>query len=181
MKNNILATLVLIALVIIAIFYFTNKNDSTVVPEVVVETTTTTEGFTSEVEYKNSVYGFGVYLPETWEGYSDIEDKWEGYSLEATSEQGQVVTETGPLITIRHPDWEYKSPRQDIPIMVLSILQWNNLSADKFHIGAAPVGPTEIGRNKRYVFAVPARYNYAFSTGYEEVQELFEKNPLYTF
>ena len=44
--------------------------------------------------------------------------------------------------------------------------------------GAAPINPSELGRNKRYVFALPPRYNFAFPTGYEEVEEILEGKPL---
>jgi hypothetical protein len=62
--------------------------------------------------------------------------------------------------------------------MVFTLDQWNSLEHDKFHIGAAPVGPSELGRNNRYVFALPARYNFAFPEGYEEVEKIMESKPL---
>lgn len=184
MKNYIIKIVqfVVVAVLIFVGFKFLTKDkppeevEETNNAEVVVE-----EKFISEIEYINTTYGFSFYLPETWKGYVVIEDEWEGYSLGTQSSGGQVVTETGPFITLRHPDWEYKSPKQDMPIMVLTLMQWRNLSEDKFHIGAAPIGPTELGRNSRYVFALPARYNYSFSDGYEEVEELLKKNPLQTF
>jgi hypothetical protein len=52
------------------------------------------------------------------------------------------------------------------------------MQKDEFHIGAAPINPSELGRNATYVFALPARYNYAFPTGYEEVDEILKGNPL---
>lgn len=62
--------------------------------------------------------------------------------------------------------------------MIFTLEQWNALLEGKFHIGAAPIGPTELGRNSKYVFALPARYNFAFPEGYEEVEEIIKKNPL---
>ena len=62
--------------------------------------------------------------------------------------------------------------------MVFTTIQWNSLQENKFHIGAAPIGPKELGSNAKYVFALPARYNFAFPTGYEEVEEILENNPL---
>ena len=138
-----------------------------------------TEVNTFGVEYKDTEYGFSFSLPETWEGYSIIIEQWEGYSLYDNGEN-QVVTEHGPLISIRHPQWTKEDPRQDIPIMVFTTEQWLNLGQDKFHIGAAPIGPSEIGRNSKYVFALPARYNYAFPTGYEEVDKILQSKPLQT-
>lgn len=121
------------------------------------------------VEYRNNEYGFNFSLPETWKGYSVIIAKWEG---------GYA---SGPIISIRHPLWTSENPRQDIPIMVLTLEQWMDLQQDKFHIGAAPIGPSELSRNSRYVFALPARYNYAFPAGFEEVDQIIQYKPLKTF
>lgn len=170
---------ILLIILVLAVF-LTREKPKPETRETNIEKVAKEENFVSETEYKNSIYGFSFYLPDDWKGYSTIEDSWEGYSL-ASSEVNQDATETGPLITLRHPDWEYKSPKQDIPIMVFTLMQWRNLGEDKFHIGAAPIGPTEIGRNSRYVFAIPARYNYSFYDGYEEVEYLLQKNPLTTF
>jgi hypothetical protein len=38
---------------------------------------------------------------------------------------------------------------------------------------------SEFGRNSRYVFALPARYNFAFPKGYEEVEDILNGNPLH--
>lgn len=112
--------------------------------------------------YRNTQYDFSFSLPESWQGYSIITNKWEGSA--PGSSQGSVTVETGPLISIRHPQWTAQNQRQDIPIMIFTLTQWNSLQQGEFHIGAAPIGPSELGRNTRYVFALPARYNYAFPT-----------------
>jgi len=52
------------------------------------------------------------------------------------------------------------------------------IQKEKIHIGAAPIGPSELGRNKIYVFALPARYNFGFLNGYEEVECILKNNPL---
>lgn len=65
--------------------------------------------------------------------------------------------------------------------MVFTLDQWQGLQRMEFSVGAAPVGPTELGRNNKYVFALPARYNFAFPTGYEEVERILEGNPLLAF
>ncbi len=88
------------------------------------------------------------------------------------------MVESGPEIVIRHPQWSAETPRQDIPIMVFTRTQWEALGKETFHIGAAPVGPTELGRNSRYVFALPARYNYEYLFGYEEVESIIDSKPL---
>ena len=107
------------------------------------------------------------------ENYDIITDKWEGLDIET-----QKPVETGPIIYIRHPKWTSENKRQDIPIMVFTLAQWVALQQEKFHIGAAPIGPSNLGGNSKYIFALPARYNYAFPTGYEEVEEILKNNPL---
>ncbi|MCL6611084.1 MAG: hypothetical protein K6T66_06045 [Peptococcaceae bacterium] len=133
---------------------------------------------TNATVFKNYRYGFSFSLPESWKGYSIVNGKWEGSAVGGT--QGGEVVETGPVISIRHPQWTPDNKRQDIPIMVFTLAQWDSLQQGKFHIGAAPIGPSELGCNARYVFALPARYNYAFPTGYEEVEEILKSNPLRT-
>lgn len=128
------------------------------------------------IVYRNTQYGFDFSLPESWKGYSIVTDKWEGNALQG--QQSSKDVETGPIISIRHPNWTSQNPRQDIPIMIFTSAQWNMLEQDKFHIGAAPINPSELGRNTSYVFALPARYNYAFPTGYEEVENILKGNPL---
>jgi hypothetical protein len=80
-----------------------------------------------------------------------------------------------------HPESTAEHPRQEIPIMVFSIPQWDQMQAGEWHVGAAPILPLELGRNSRYVFALPARYNYAFPEGWEEVDQILQENPLVTF
>ncbi|WP_366924904.1 hypothetical protein MFMK1_001567 [Metallumcola ferriviriculae] len=125
--------------------------------------------------YRNTEYGFSFDLPASWKGYSIITDKWEGLAI-----GGNQTVETGPMISIRHPLWTSENKRQDIPVMIFTLDQWNSLQQDEFHIGAAPIRPSELGRNNGYVFALPARYNYAFPTGYEEVDQIFNNKPLKT-
>ncbi len=133
---------------------------------------------TGSIEYRNTEFGFTFSLPPSWEGYSIVSDQWEGTNQ---GPSGDVAVEHGPTILIRHPAWTSANPRQDIPIMVFTLAQWESLSQDKFHIGAAPFGPSELGRNARFVFALPARYNYAFPTGFEEVESILAGQPLHPF
>jgi hypothetical protein len=65
--------------------------------------------------------------------------------------------------------------------MVITASQWNSLPQEDFHIGAAPIGPSELGHHFRYVFALPARYNYTVLKGYEEVEKILGQNPLRGF
>lgn len=128
------------------------------------------------IVYRNIEYSFTFSLPESWKGYTIVMDKWEG--LAVGDSMGDKIVETGPILSLRHPQWTKENPRQDIPIMVFTLTQWEALQQEKFHIGAAPIGPKELARNTKYVFGLPARYNYAFPTGYEEVEKILESNPL---
>jgi hypothetical protein len=136
------------------------------------------ESVPSPVEYTNNQYGFTFVLLQNWKEYSIVTTTWEG---NAVGSQGDVPVAQGPLISIRNPNWTVQNPYQDIPVMVFTIAQWNSLQNDEFHIGAAPINPSELGRNSKYVFTLPARYNYAFLTGWEEVQSILDGKPLHVF
>jgi hypothetical protein len=127
------------------------------------------------IEYRNKQYGFCFSLPQGWRGFSIKVDRWRGYSNGA---QGDAVIQQGPLISIRHPQWTQAHPRQDIPIMVFTLAQWASLQRDDFHVSAAPIGPSELGRNRKYVFALPPRFDWAYPTGYEEVEQILSTRPL---
>jgi beta-lactamase regulating signal transducer with metallopeptidase domain len=125
------------------------------------------------IVYQNTQYGFSFTLPSSWQAYTIVASTWEGNNIASGK-----VTENGPMISIRHPQWTEQNPRQDIPILVLTIEQWNSLQKEIFHIGAAPIPPSELGRNSKYVFALPARYNFAFPAGFEEVENIVAGHPL---
>jgi beta-N-acetylhexosaminidase len=128
------------------------------------------------VQYRNTDYGFTFDLPSTWAGYTIVTEEWKGVILQADGTSGPSVS--GPEILIRHPKWTPSEPRQDIPIMVFTLSQWEQIQQEGLSVGAAPIPPTELGRNGRYVFALPARYNFAFLTGWEEVETIIEGHPL---
>ncbi len=157
------ATLIIVLAGVVGYFAF-KKSPGTEIPQ---QQTST--------EYRNTQYSFNFALPISWKGYSVVTSRWEGFT---TGPRGDTPAEQGPLISIRHPQWTIQNPRQDIPIMVFTLTQWNSLLRDKFHIGAAPINPTKLGSNTNYVFALPARYNFAFPTGFEEVEQILQNNPL---
>ena len=131
-----------------------------------------------KVTMYNTQYGFVFLLPETWQGYTIVETTWEGTA--ASGELSGKIAASGPEIIIRHPNWSQETPRQDIPILVFERTQWEALEKETFHLGAAPIPPLELGRNSRYVFALPARYNYEYLFGYEEVESILSSQPLKT-
>jgi hypothetical protein len=128
------------------------------------------------VEYLNQEFGFRFSLPSSWEGYSVSRAEWEGRAADEV--QGEVVVDRGPLISIHHPQSSPQYPRQEIPILVFTVDQWDSLQRGDWWIGAAPIGPSELARNSQYVFALAARYNYAFLEGWEEVERILQANPL---
>ena len=136
------------------------------------------EQLEAQIEYRNSELGFAFSLPSSWECSSIRNSEWEGLK---SGDLGDEVVERGPIISIVHPDSTAQHPRQDIPLMVFTIEQWNRLQNDEWHIGAAPIGPSELGRNSQYVVAFPARYNYAFLKGWEEVEQIIQSQPLVMF
>jgi hypothetical protein len=141
-------------------------------------TAASTDQSVSLVEYRNAELGFSFSLPAGWEGFSVQTSQWEGLK---SADQGDQIVEQGRIISIHHPQSTAERPRQEIPIMVFTIPQWEQMQAGAWHVGAAPVNPLELGRNSRYVFALPARYNYAFLEGWEEVEQILQENPLKTF
>lgn len=123
--------------------------------------------------YENDDYGFEVSLPIDWENFQIITGEWEA---DVFNQAGEKLDEkvTGPKISIRHPDYTEDNPTQDIPILVLTHEQWDEMQDNEshtatLHIGAAPIGPSLLASNDDYVFALPARYNFY---GYDKTEEV---------
>ena len=129
---------------------------------------------TQFLQYENKDYGFSFSLPDSWKGYAIIVDHWQGQMVDKSIEP--MIPLTGPKILIRNSKWTQDTPRQDIPIMVFTIPQWNLIEAEQIAVGAAPILPSKLGQNKQYVFALPARYNFAFLPGFEEVDIIVKDN-----
>lgn len=125
------------------------------------------------VEYQ-SPHGFCFSLPEDWRGFSIVQEHWDGY---APCSKGDCVVTQGPLVRIQNPKCRQPNSCQDIPIMVFTLEQWKTLG--EYHVSAAPFPPSELGRNKKYVFALPARYNYGFLDGWEQVDSILKGHPLH--
>ena len=97
---------------------------------------------------------------------------WTGYA---------TTTVHGPVISIRSPLWTSSTPTQDIPIMIFTPGEWSAVSSGTMPVSAAPISPSELGQNTNYVFALPARYNYAYPQGWQDVQTIMQGNPLQAF
>jgi hypothetical protein len=126
----------------------------------------------SPLEYRNAQYGFCFSLPASWKGYSIITEQWEG------APPGSQSFTRGPKLLIRHPHWTEKDPYEDIPIMVFTHAQWQLVAKEELIVSAAPIGPSELGSNVRYVFALPPRYNFDLATGWQEVDNLIQHKSL---
>ena len=128
---------------------------------------------TGAILYKNTKFGFTFSLPEGWKGYTVATEQWE-----ATDTQKGVV-ERGPIVYIRPPDWTKENPRQDIPIMIFTLSQWESVEHGDFFIGGAAIVPGELGRNRKYAFAVSRRVEDSDAPGAKEVNEILEHDPLH--
>jgi hypothetical protein len=137
---------------------------------------------TKPVVYTNKKYRFRLSLPESWRGYSIVVSEWEGGDGR-TYQRGEVMPppEKGPFISIVHPLSTEAEPRADIQIMIFTHAQWDLIEDGKLIVSAAPVGPSEMGRNAKYIFALPPRFNYALLPGWEEVDEIIQHHPLHPF
>jgi hypothetical protein len=128
---------------------------------------------TKAIKYVNSKYGFTFSLPATWKGYSAVEGTWE-------SAVGD--TPKGPSITLTNPKSTSEKRYQDICIMVFNHAEWDSLQRGEFAVSAASVGPGELGRNRKSVFAVPPRMIDSDNLlGWEEVWGIMRSNPLHAF
>lgn len=135
------------------------------------------------IVYTNKRYRFKFRLPRSWKGYAIITGQWTGgpWGQPLPDDPAEMRIERGPIITIRHPLWIEENPRQDSPIMVFTLLQWQLVDKGIYSVSAAPNGPAETERNAKYVFALPARYNYTDAIGIEEVNDIMRNHPLHAF
>jgi hypothetical protein len=114
-------------------------------------------------------------LPASWRGYSVLVQQWEGQTYLPAADKS-LVTEHGPFIVLRHPQWKASDPYQDIPILVFTRRQWEIHHQGKFSVGAGGVW-MEIGHNSQYVFAISSRYNSDDSVkGWKEASDIVGRN-----
>lgn len=133
-----------------------------------------TNSFT--ITYNNTDYGFTFSLPSSWQGYSVVKNTWEGNSLVTGGKK-----QTGPKLLIRNPNWTQALPYEDIPVLVFTQAQWASYIKEEFAVSAAPIAASELGHNNAYVFALPPRWDFDYSKGYEEAQNILKMKPLKTY
>lgn len=125
------------------------------------------------VQYVNKDYGFRFALPDSWKDYNVVADSWSG-----RDDSSNGATEKGPIVVLRNPKWTKDHPTQDIPIMVFTLAQWKKIDSEELSVSAAPIPPSELGRNNKYVFALPARYDFGDGDDKEEVYAILSGHPL---
>ena len=139
------------------------------------------------VRYHNAQYGFSFFLGAGWRGYSEVIQQWKSSYLPEWWRRfwrfcgfpdKNLVTEHGPVIILRHPQWKASAPYQDIPVLVFTRSQWDALHQGKlwpsFYAGGVI---EEIWHNGKYVFGISTRYNTGDSVeGWKEVADIVERN-----
>lgn len=170
--TNILIIVILVIIIEIVGYFILVKNQTKNIPNQIPVTQPETS-----INYVNSQYGFNFLLPLSWKGYSIVNTEWEGYIVDGDASQNIK----GPKILIRHPLWTAAIPRQDIPILIFTPAEWDQIQQEKLAVSAAPIGPSRLGQNAKYIFALPARYNFAYPVGFEEVEKIMESKPLSAF
>lgn len=159
-----LIIVILIGIISLPFLYLTftpKRNESIVLPGLVMPELVATSTLSATTSlYINQDYGFSLDLPTNWQGYTL-----------ATSS-----IDKGVQITIRNAAWSTTSPLADIPVLVYPIAQWTKWQKTNFegYKTAAPIGPSERGRNEKYVFATAPRYNFSFLPGFEEVATILQ-------
>jgi hypothetical protein len=119
------------------------------------------------VVYRNTKYGFCLAMPSDWAGFKVLGVRWSGNGK---------VGESGPKLVIRNPRWTEKKPYQDIPILVFTPAQWRAIANGEFNVSAAPIGPSELGRDGKHVFALPPRFaRFDDAVGTDEVLQLLKQ------
>lgn len=155
-----------VALLLIGLFIFTLKFLSAQSSADLNTNPVASDVETSKLMYKNQKFGFEFELPSEWRGYSVTEES-------ITNAAGNEAY--GTLITVHDPRSMNAPQPLYVPIAIFTTAQWEKWVATNFdgYPTAAPIGPTERGRNNQYVFATPPRFDFGFDElGYKEVNDI---------
>ncbi len=118
--------------------------------------------------YQNKEYGFEINLLESWRGYKVLEESWKGTTLD-----GNSTKYDGPKIVIRNSKWSESEIWQDIPILVFTKFEWQLIENKNLNIFAAPIAPSKLGENNKYVFSLPPRWvGFTDVLGQDEAQKI---------
>lgn len=129
------------------------------------------------LRYHNAQYGLTFFLPSNWQGYSVLTQQWNSERYSPAADK-TVVADHGPMITLRHPQWEASALYQDIPILVFTRSQWDALHQGKIWPSLYAGGVMdEMWHNRRFVFGISSRYNANDSVkDWKEVADVVERN-----
>jgi hypothetical protein len=125
--------------------------------------------------YHNAEFDFTFSLPARWQGYAVLMQPWVGQTYSPAMD-AVTTGEHGPVIVLRHPQWQATDPDQDIPIRVFTRSQWAAEKRGRFTIGAGGFDE-EIAHNAKYVFAISSRFNADDSVkGWKEAGDIVTRN-----
>lgn len=102
--------------------------------------------------YRNTDYGFEIKFPDSWKGFEVVKSTWEGNLIDGNKKY------SGVLVILKNPSLASEYNFQGIPIMVITPDDWKLIDGGKVAVSAAPIGPSKVGQNAKYVFATPPRY-----------------------
>lgn len=140
-------------------------------------------GASAKTVYPNNLFGFSIILSESWKGYTVNQIKDDIYDVSGKTTDNNGVVDSFQIIELHHPLETAENPREVMPIMIFTPVQWMHIQNGEWSVGAAPIPPSLLGQNSRWIMALPARYNFDYKTGWEEVDQLvhtlkaFEINP----
>jgi len=126
------------------------------------------------LRYHNAQYGLTFFLPADWKGYSILMQQWNA-QLESADYQKVIGAERGPIIMLRNPRWKTGEPCQDIPILVFTRSQWDDVKPERLFVGAGG-SDYEISHNAQYVFGINSRHNWGELKGWEETGKIVQQN-----
>jgi hypothetical protein len=115
------------------------------------------------VKYQNDTFGFSIELPGNWQGYTVNHIKEDIYDTGKVTANNGVV-DSFQIIELHHPLETAENPREVMPVMVFTPEQWEHIQKEEWSV--------VLGRNSQWIMALPARYNYDFKPGWEEVDQL---------
>lgn len=128
-----------------------------------------------QLVYRDQTFGFSIDLPESWRGYTVNHIKDDIYDVTGKVKTNNGVVDSFEIIELHHPAEDAQNPREDMPVYIFRPEQWEHIQNGEWSVGAAPIPPSVLGRNSRWIITLPARYNYDFKTGWEEVDELVHR------
>ncbi|MBW6441255.1 hypothetical protein K0B03_04505 [Patescibacteria group bacterium] len=177
-----MSIILLIGTLLGSVFYLLNKTQAPDVPMKKIEQNQNdkisndleNENIGNEIEtsdwqtYQNEEYGFEITLLDSWKGYSILTESWNGTTLDEKSLEYQ-----GPKIVIRNSKWSESQSWQDIPILVFTKSEWHLIEDNNLNISAAPIGPSKLAENQKYVFVLPPRWvGFSDVLGQDEAQKI---------